>query len=313
MDNNKLLSAPVLMVIGMLLIVGSVGLLQTKSLPRVSVSKPLSEAAAFCVKPNDVKYDLVKDGCFDNKDVNVVATAIKNKAFLATADFDGNKKVDVADLVAIRFALFNILSNTLGNQNPSAANAYYDLNLDGAFNNKDVKLVADAITAQKAGIYTPMADVACTSSTSCFQTWGGGFFDGGGVDAKIDAGDLAAIRKILIQVNKSFYLDLDLSGKVNSKDIQMVKSKLGSQDVWANVDTGSSWVEKSDYQMIGDYAFDITGDGRVDNADSDYISYVSRKFKLCPTGKNCDVDGDGYVSLSDSVIILNYIKAIASM
>ena len=101
------------------------------------------------------KFDVNSDGHINNLDTRVIATNITNRTYATRADLNSDGTVNVDDLALLRRAILN-----LGYSQADEAKIYLDLNIDGAINNNDVKIVADAVTAARSGVYTPMADIA---------------------------------------------------------------------------------------------------------------------------------------------------------
>lgn len=276
-------SVPTILVLGMVLILGSVSLVTRQSPVKVSVSKPLSKAAVVI----DPKYDLYKDGQINNRDVFVVTTCITNIAYCSAtnkiaADLNGDKKVDTNDVQTIREYILYTLHDP---------KSYFDLNVDGMVNNKDVYEVIF-----KLGTNDLYANL--------------NYYRGG--NTIVDASDVNDIREYIMQSlqDKKAYFDLNLDGVVNNKDIQLVTAKVGSSDPYTNIDRSSDGkISLSDVQMIGTYVFDLNGDGAVNKLDQDLLSNVVSGNTQCPVNKNCDLNGDGVINTVDSQVLKDYILA----
>src|SRR3989344_189455 len=134
--NQSKLSAPLLMVLGSLMVVGAVGVTYTGKV-KVAITKPLSQAAILATDP---KYDINGDKYIDNKDTLVIANAITKKSgFVIKADLNGDKKVTIDDLSIFRnYLWFDATTNE-----EARGKLYFDLNLDNIVDNKDTQIIAN--------------------------------------------------------------------------------------------------------------------------------------------------------------------------
>ncbi len=105
--------------------------------------------------------------------------------------------------------------------------------------------------------------------------------------------------------------DLNKDGKVDNKDVQIVIQNVGKPaSAMPAADLNSDGkITADDVFSIGNYVFDLNDDGLVDKADQDLLNTIIFASAKCPAGKNCDLNGDGRVSVADSLALTNYIQA----
>jgi hypothetical protein len=131
MDNKS--SVSVLAIVGAALILGSVSMVSRSGL-QVSVSKPYSQAATI-----DTRFDVVKDGVINNKDVKYVVNFVQSSSAPKTAfgkiDYNEDGRIDQMDK--------DFMQNLFAKDLPCPQNKICDLNRDGEFMGSDLTVLTN--------------------------------------------------------------------------------------------------------------------------------------------------------------------------
>ncbi len=215
--------------------------------------------------------DLSGDGDIFGNDLVIFTNYIGSDR---AVDFNRDNRADLADLSAIRSHMFSTRGDGF---------IYFDLNLDGKTDNKDVKNI---IATKNSRVYKPLFDIAKRDSSRRLVA---------GSDGLIDRDDLLFMRTNLpVRV----YYDLDISGITSIKDVQLVIEKLGAGDEYFDVIGSDGRVTVQDIKGIGRALLDLNRDGKVTIDDI---------HAFCIEGKNCDFNEDGKMNEDDNRALKVYL------